>query len=279
MRVATRCVRERHEFNVHRPPGLVANLRLAEVPNKIDADRDGRITGGASGTAAKLLLAAYALFTVTVAAAAGADRELPGIVVTGKAPVNRVPPDIVMRDREQRSPDIHWPKTLGLFIKYLEMFGHNAIEINAPVATVWDHLVQAQQWPQWYPDVAPVKIKDGSPILEKNTKFMWKGIDLPLDSKVFGEYSAYVQVDSQVSEYVPESRIAWTSYGLPTPFGPYFSTYHTWLLTPIGAKRCRVIFEEVATGRVARWARGACPEIMHNQHDRWLEQLKKISER
>jgi hypothetical protein len=51
-----------------------------------------------------------------------------------------------------------------------------------------------------------------------------------------------------------------------------------WLLAPIGAKKCLVTFEEVATGRAARYARGAYPEIVHLSHHRWLEQLKKVSE-
>jgi hypothetical protein len=81
-----------------------------------------------------------------------------------------------------------------------------------------------------------------------------------------------------VIEYVPERRIAWYSFGTLTEHGPLCATYHAWLLTPIGTKKCRVIFEEAATGRAARYARGAYPEIVHLSHHRWLEQLKKVSE-
>jgi len=63
-----------------------------------------------------------------------------------------------------------------------------------------------------------------------------------------------------------ERRIGWYSFGTFTDRGPLCVTYHTWLLTPIGAKKCLVTFEEVATGRAARYARGAYPEIVHLSH-------------
>lgn len=78
---------------------------------------------------------------------------------------------------------------------------------------------------------------------------------------------------------VPESRLGWVSYATAnTPFGPLCDSYHNWLLTPIGAKKCLVIFEAVATGLAARKARGNYSEITHLSHQRWLEELKRISE-
>jgi Polyketide cyclase / dehydrase and lipid transport len=220
----------------------------------------------------KLLLAACGLFAAVAAAQTKAVTELPGITVTG----NATPPgDIVNRDRDQRSPDIHWPTTLSL--KWSEMFAHNQIEINAPCATVWNHLVQAQLWPQWCSFAGKVKINGGSPILQKNTKFSWRGLDLPQDNIAVFQHSPEPLV-SKVIEYVPERRIGWYSFGTPTEHDPLCATYHTWLLTPIGAKKCLVTFEEVATGRAARYARGVYPEVVHLSHQRWLQELKKVSE-
>src|SRR5260370_38055115 len=112
---------------------------------------------------------------------------------------------MVSRDREQRSADIHWPP--GLSIKWIEVFAHNEIEINAPCATVWNHLVQAQLWPQWCSFSGKVKIKDGSPILQMNTKFSWRGFDLPEDTILF-QYEPE-PLDSKVVECVSERRIGW----------------------------------------------------------------------
>jgi uncharacterized protein YndB with AHSA1/START domain len=215
-------------------------------------------------------LAVSVLFAVVAVPGKGADIELPGIVVTGHA---TKPPDIVSRDRAERSPDIHWPPNLSL--RWSEMFAHNVIEINAPAATVWNHLVQAELWPQWLPKVGKVKVNGDSHILEKNTNFTWSGFDLPLENIRF---ETVTRVESRVVEYVPENRLSWVTYAPSTVFGPLYDSYHTWLLTPTGAKKCRVIFEDVATGLAALHARGNYPEILHLSHQRWLEGLKRTSE-
>jgi Polyketide cyclase / dehydrase and lipid transport len=215
--------------------------------------------------------AAGVLFAVAVLPAPAADIELPGIVVTGSVPTK--PPDIVSKDRDQRSPDVHWSSTLSP--ERAEMFAHNEIEINAPCATVWNYLVQAELWPQWFPKCGKVEIKGGSPVLQKNTKFTWSGFDLPLENR----FQAFPPPpDAKVIECVPESRIGWVSYATSSIYGPICDAYHNWFLVPTGAKKCHVVFEEVATGVAAVHARGNYPEVLHLSHQRWLEELKKVSE-
>ena len=218
----------------------------------------------------RLALAAYLLFTALGAKAA---TELPAITVTGET---KPPGDIVSRDRDQRSPDIHWPTTL--WIKWSEMFAHNGIVINAPCATVWNYLVQAREWPNWCPFSGKVLIRDGSPILQKDTRFTWRGFDLPQDD--IAEYQHRSEaLEAKVIECVPESRIGWySSSGILTVHGPLFVSYHTWLIKPMGRKKCYVTFEEVATGQAAGYARERYPELVHVSHQRWLEQLKRVSE-
>jgi hypothetical protein len=63
-----------------------------------------------------------------------------------------------------------------------------------------------------------------------------------------------------------------------TPHGPFYVSYHTWLITPLGPKKCYVTFEEVASGDAARWAPGHYPEVVHISHDHWLREVKKVSE-
>jgi hypothetical protein len=146
---------------------------------------------------AKRLLTACGLFMAFAATETRAATELPGITVTG----NPTPPgDIVSRDRDQRSPDINWPTALSL--RWSEVFAHNQIEINAPCATVWNHLVQAQRWPQWCAFAGKVKIMDGSAILQKNTRFRWSGLDLPQDEIAVFQH-APEPLDSKVIEYEP----------------------------------------------------------------------------
>ncbi len=217
-------------------------------------------------------LAAGVLISSLAVPATAADIELPPIVVSARAvPVK--PPDIVSSDRAQRSPDVHWPTPISLLTS--EMFAHNEIEINASCATVWNRLVQAQRWPQWFPSSGKVKLKGDSRMLQKNTKFTWSGFDMPLENR----FEAFPPpTDSKVIEFVPESRIGWVSYATSTVYGPICDSYHNWFLTPRGAKRCHVTFEAVATGLAAQHARGNYVEILHLSHQRWLEALKKSSE-
>jgi hypothetical protein len=55
-----------------------------------------------------------------------------------------------------------------------------------------------------------VRIKGDSPTLQKDTKFTWSGLNLPLDVPVFGEFN-HTDLSSTVSECVPYSRLGWLS--------------------------------------------------------------------
>jgi hypothetical protein len=213
-------------------------------------------------------VSAFGIAVVFAVPARSADIELPAITVQGqepKGPEASKPPDIVMRDREERSPDVHWPTALSL--RWSELFAHNVIAINASCTTVWNFIVHAESWPQWCSGIAHLKIKGNSEILEKDTKFIWDG-EISDD-----------RLDSKVVECVPENRIGWRSFGSPLDGGrPVYYTYHTFLIAPMGNQRCLVTFEEVATGPAARHARGNYPEFMHLSHQRWLEALKRVSE-
>jgi hypothetical protein len=220
------------------------------------------------------IFAAGILFAVAVLPAPAADVELPPIVVSATpVPIPRQPPDIVSKDRDQRSPDVHWSKDLSP--ERAEMFAHNEIEINASCATVWNHLIQAQLWPQWFPKFGKVQIKDRSKVLQKNTKFTWSSPDLPLQNRW---ESFPPPPDAKVVEFIPTSHIGWVSYATSSIYGPICDAYHNWFLTPVRVNRCHVVLEEVATGVAAVHARGNYPEVLHLTHQRWLEGLKRISE-
>ncbi len=228
--------------------------------------------GTAIVTAVGRVLAACVLGMSVTASAAEAPIELPGVVVTAPS---TAPRDIVDRDRAQRSPDVHWPAVMSL--RSSEMFAHTGVDIYAPCEAVWNHLVQAERWPRWLTNAGKVKIKGGSEVLQRHTRFTWSGFDLPLDSGVFDEFFRH-EVDSEVYECVPYSRLGWFTYGPLTLRGPLCATYQNWLLASTGPRTCRVTLEEVATGPAARYARGQCPEIMHSSHQRWLQELKRVSE-
>jgi hypothetical protein len=125
-----------------------------------------------------------------------------------------------------RSSEIHWPA--GHTPADADLFAHNELLIHASCSIVWQHLVQAQTWPEWYPNSHNVKLlnsTDGK--LHQNTQFSWD---------TFG-----VHIKSEVHEFALDSRIGWFGQGTG------MDAYHTFLLlkTPDG---CRVITEEVVRG-------------------------------
>ena len=227
---------------------------------------------------AKLVLAVCSLFAAMAATTIKAANELPAVTVTGN--VKPTPPgDTVSRDWAERSPEMHWPTPM--FNGAAEIFAHNQIEINASCATVWAHLVQAGVWAQWCPFSGKVQIWGGATVLQKNSKFTWVSSDLPQDIPALGNVSAPSpeRVDSVVTEFDPPNRLGWRSFGRTwTIHGSLVDSYHNWYIKPIGAKKCVVTFEEVATGLAARYARGAYPELVHVSHDDWLQGLKRLSE-
>ena len=86
--------------------------------------------------------------------------------------------------------------------------------------------------------------------------------------KLFG-----FSIESQVHEYVRNSRLGW--YGYPPGAKPAF--YHTWLLQP-RADSCLVVMEEAGVGEAVAQFRKADEGRMHRGHDLWLATLKWMSE-
>jgi hypothetical protein len=167
------------------------------------------------------------------------------------------PSSIVNDDLAKRSQDIHWPE--GFTPDKADLFAHNEILINASCQTVWQHIVQAQKWPEWYPNAHQVQIlNDSTGILQKDSRFTWE---------TFG-----LHIDSRISEFVPDSRIGWFGDGKE------LNAYHTWLLTGTSGGGCKVVMEEVVKGPGAVALYQSDPGAMHRGHDLWNNTLKKVSE-
>jgi len=101
-------------------------------------------------------------------------------------------------DGAQRSKDIHWPD--GFHPEQADLFAHNEIAVHASCEKVFTNIVDAQMWPSWYPNSHNVKVlnsPDGK--LHAGTRFSWN---------TFG-----VHIESQVHEFVPNSRIGWFGNG------------------------------------------------------------------
>jgi hypothetical protein len=156
-----------------------------------------------------------------------------------------------------RSSENHWPA--GHAPADADLFAHNELLIHASCSIVWQHLVQAQSWPKWYPNSHNVKLlnrSDGR--LHQDTQFSWD---------TFG-----VHIQSHVHEFVRDSRIGWFGEGTD------LDAYHTFLLLK-APEGCRVVTEEVVKGPGAVEFRKKDPYAMHRGHDLWLSSLRQVSEK
>jgi uncharacterized protein YndB with AHSA1/START domain len=163
----------------------------------------------------------------------------------------------MQQDLANRSREIHWPE--GFNPSQADLFSHNQIRIAASCERVWSHIIDATQWPQWYPNSKEVRIQSGGNTLAAGSVFRWTTFGLPLESRV--------------NEFVPYSRIGW--YGYAPGAEPGF--YHTWFLTPDGAG-CLAVTDEVGKGKDAAHLRQTDESLMHRGHDLWLATLKWVSE-
>jgi hypothetical protein len=178
----------------------------------------------------------------------GAELALPAL---GQTPQTDNP------DWPLRSSGIHWPD--GYAPQDADLFAHNEVAIQARCAVVWNHLVKASSWPEWYANSHNIRLlnsPDGR--LHPNTRFSWD---------TFG-----VHVDSRVHEFVPTSRIGWFGDGKAT------QAYHTFLLEMVPAG-CYVVTEEGVKGAGAIEFRRKDPLAMHRGHELWLASLKRVSEK
>jgi uncharacterized protein YndB with AHSA1/START domain len=136
---------------------------------------------------------------------------------------------------------------------------HNELSINASCEQVWQRLIEARKWPEWYPNAKNVEI-GGNGVLTPDTAWQWT---------TFG-----VTYDSHIHEFVPYSRLSW--FGNP-PGQQDPTGYHTWYLIPSGSS-CHVVTEETGFGPAAVHLRETNGTLMHRGHDLWLATLKWVAE-
>jgi hypothetical protein len=89
----------------------------------------------------------------------------------------------MMDDLVNRSPDIHWPQ--GFDPTQADLFSHNEVLINAKCERVWQHIIDATKWPDWYPNSKEVHIVgNGGTVLKEGTTFRWTTFGLEQDQRV-----------------------------------------------------------------------------------------------
>jgi hypothetical protein len=160
------------------------------------------------------------------------------------------------QDLANREKDVHWPQ--GFDPSQADLFSHNELLINASCERIWSHIIDANGWPEWYPNAKEVQII-GDNVLKDRTVFRWTTFGLPIESKV--------------NEFTPYTRIGW--YGYAPGTAPSF--YHTWYLKTRD-NACLVVTDDVGKGEDAVHLRETDEGLMHRGHDLWLATLKWVSE-
>ena len=149
-------------------------------------------------------------------------------------------------------PDNYRPENASFFV-------HNEIEINAKPQVVWDILVKAEDWPNWYEGATDVKIlNDNSAQLECNTVFSWKTMGQNFES-------------TTIKEFKPPYRLSWEATK------NNIKGYHAWLIIQTD-NGCKVITSEAQHGFLTLMQKAFIPNKLEKLHDIWLKELKNKAE-
>jgi len=154
--------------------------------------------------------------------------------------------------------NLSWPSSYEP--KNRKVHVHNAIVINAPKEVVWEWLVRAESWPEWYSNAKNVVITDSTEPhrLTSKCKFRWK---------TFG-----INLHTVVDQFTKDKVIAWEAVGF------LVHAYHAWELEETSENHCLVITEERQYGIGAWIFHWVFPRRMWQKHHLWLTQLKKMAE-
>lgn len=151
---------------------------------------------------------------------------------------------------------IEWPE------RYLpenaNFFVHNEIEIDASPEKVWEVLIDAKKWTDYYEGAANVEVQGSSTgKLMKNSVFTWKTMGMTFESTV--------------KEFKPYSRLCWESVKRS------IKGYHAWLIIP-NETGCKLITEESQYGFMTTLEKTFMPNKLEKLHQIWLEEIKKKAE-
>lgn len=153
-------------------------------------------------------------------------------------------------DRQIRWPAEYQPEDASFFV-------HNEIEIAAPPEAVWDVIVQAETWPDWYEGAQDVDVLGDSPDLSEEAVFTWTTMGLDFTSTI--------------REWVPNERLSWESEKT------VIRGYHAWLIVPT-ATGCVLITDESQNGFLTFFEKIFQPNKLRELHDVWLAKIKERAE-
>jgi uncharacterized protein YndB with AHSA1/START domain len=159
--------------------------------------------------------------------------------------------------RESFTEGINWP------MEYLpsesKFYVHNEIDIEATPEVVWEILIRAETWPEWYEGAENVKVMNSeNGMLNEGSIFTWKTMGL--------------NFESQITEFQPPYRLSWESRKRS------IQGYHAWLIIPT-ENGCKVITDESQNGWLTFFEKVFQPNKLKRLHDIWLMEIKNKAEK
>ena len=142
------------------------------------------------------------------------------------------------------------------------IYALNDIDVKAPPELVWQLLVDAERWSEYFPPEDQVRITSGGSELALGTRFSRVTVGFPMSLTV--------------TEFAPFRRLAWatTVDGDETAS----SAYHGWVITPT-AVGCHVLTEETQQGEFFLEELGRKrPGALFAYHQDWVERLARAAE-
>lgn len=150
-------------------------------------------------------------------------------------------------------PEAYQPENSGFFV-------HNEIDIKADPQVVWDILIDAESWSDWYEGMSDVKVKT-------NTTGKLESQSI-LSFKTMGQFFETITI----KEFKAPYRLSWEATRKD------IRGYHAWLIIPTDTG-CKVITSEAQNGFKAFLQKVFLPNKLRKLHDVWLEEMKKKAEK
>jgi uncharacterized protein YndB with AHSA1/START domain len=142
------------------------------------------------------------------------------------------------------------------------IYALNDIDIKAPPEVVWELLIDAEHWSDYFPPENQVRILSGEPELRWGTKYTRVTVGFPMHLTV--------------TEYVPFRRLAWATTVDGDDTGS--TAYHGWVITRTDTG-CHVLSEETQQGPWFLEELGRkSPGGLYQYHQDWVEQLAIAAE-
>ena len=151
--------------------------------------------------------------------------------------------------------EIRWPEEARPELSAFHAV--NQLQMAAAPEHVWGWLCRPDLWPRYYANARLVRRLDGQwPQVALGSRFRW--------------FTFGVVVTSQIVEFEPQRRLAWSARELGA------KGHHGWVLDPLD-EGTFVHTEETQRGWAARLTRPLLRPAMVRMHQRWLQGLAKVA--